>query len=279
MALILTKMAKIDLLPNIDKNGPKTNYKLTENFATFRCEIVEDFVFTPVCVNVTDQELDKKCEMVIPEVKPPEVIDPGVCYTKECKNVDTTKLVKECKPVMYEECDVEIEEIVKTECKNFTTNSTEQVCEDKKEKKCKQDFVYVCEEKLPKYGYAHPHPPAHPHPGPHPHPPPVTPLPKYGPTTIAPTLYRHSTTLAPSYEHKPEVLPPVRVPKYGEKWRVRRDAAGEIYLFYKILQYSTIVYNNAMQYSTVFHSILQIQQHSTIFQNNHKTSTVIHNIS
>lgn len=174
-----------------------------------RCEIVEDFVLTPVCVNVTDQEMDRKCETVLPDpTKPPPTLAPQTCFKKECKNVDTTKLVKECQPVSYEECDIKIEEIIKTECKNFTTNSTEQVCEDKKEHKCKQDFVYVCEEKLPHYGYGHDHG--------HHHPPPAV-------TTVAPPLYYGSTT--PHYQHQPEVLPPVRVAKYGEKWKVKRDAA------------------------------------------------------
>ena len=147
---------------------------------------MEDIVKSQICVNVTDQVLDKKCEFVLPDVTPPTpTVQPGVCFTKECKMQDTTKLVKECKPVPYEECDVEIEEIVKTECKNFTTTSTDQVCEDKKEKKCKQDFEYVCQEKLPKYGYGHPEPAYHAvstHATPH-----------YHSTTVAPPLYHSST--------------------------------------------------------------------------------------
>ena len=44
-------------------------------------------------------------------------------------------------------------------------------------------------------------------------------IPSYHTTTAPPTLYRHST-VSP---HTPKVLPPVRVPKYGDKWRSKRE--------------------------------------------------------
>ena len=88
-------------------------------YASSRCEIVKDTVETPVCVTVSDQVLDKKCEFVQPDPTPPApTITPETCFKKDCKMMATTKLVKECEPVSYEECDVVIEEIVKKECKN-----------------------------------------------------------------------------------------------------------------------------------------------------------------
>ena len=147
---------------------------MTILYASFRCKIVKDTVKTSVCVTVEDMELDKKCELIQPDPTPPApTITPDTCFKKDCKMMDTVKLVKECEPVSYEECDVVIEEIVKKECKNITTTSTEQKCEDKKEKKCRQDFVYVCQEK---YGYT-PKPSYHPTPKPAYH---TTPVPHHG---------------------------------------------------------------------------------------------------
>ena len=75
-------------------------------FASFRCKIVKDTVKTPVCVTVSDQMLDKKCEMVLPDPTTPPPTPADTCFTKDCKMVDTTKLVKECEPVSYQANDI-----------------------------------------------------------------------------------------------------------------------------------------------------------------------------
>ena len=69
-------------------------------------------------------------------------------------------LVKECKPVTYEECEVEItEQSTETKCQNYTTTKIEQECRNKTEETCRQDFEYICHEyKKPHYGYPKPKP-------------------------------------------------------------------------------------------------------------------------
>jgi hypothetical protein len=44
-------------------------------FRLFRCEVVGEEVSTPICVTVTDQEVDEFCEDVKPDAK---------CYHKRC---------------------------------------------------------------------------------------------------------------------------------------------------------------------------------------------------
>ena len=149
----------------------------------FRCEIVEDVIETPVCVNVTDIETEEVCELVDADSTPPTpTAPPPECFKKECKRVDTTTLgidsdwvwkkfvkmilflsffsVKECKPVTYEECEVEIiEQSTETKCQNYTTTKIEQECRNKTEETCRQDFEYICHEyKKPHYGYPKPKP-------------------------------------------------------------------------------------------------------------------------
>ena len=59
----------------------------------FRCEIVEDVIETPVCVNVTDIETEEVCELVDADSTPPTpTAPPPTCFKKECKRVDTTTL-------------------------------------------------------------------------------------------------------------------------------------------------------------------------------------------
>ena len=78
-----------------------------------RCEIIEDIINTPVCVNVTDTETEEVCKLVDAEYTPPTpTLPPQTCFKKECKRIDTTTLVKECKPITYQECDVQITEEV-----------------------------------------------------------------------------------------------------------------------------------------------------------------------
>ena len=62
-----------------------------------------------MCTTVTDQEIEEVCETITPEAPPPiPPLDPFTCFKKVCQTVNTTRLEKECKPIMYEECDVEI---------------------------------------------------------------------------------------------------------------------------------------------------------------------------
>ena len=82
-------------------------------YFTSRCEIIEDIINTPVCVNVTDTETEEVCKLVDAEYTPPTpTLPPQTCFKKECKRIDTTTLVKECKPITYQECDVQITEEV-----------------------------------------------------------------------------------------------------------------------------------------------------------------------
>ena len=76
-------------------------------------QIIEDIINTPVCVNVTDTETEEVCKLVDAEYTPPTpTLPPQTCFKKECKRIDTTTLVKECKPITYQECDVQITEEV-----------------------------------------------------------------------------------------------------------------------------------------------------------------------
>ena len=191
-----------------------------------------------MCTTVTDQEIEEVCETITPEAPPPiPPLDPFTCFKKVCQTVNTTRLEKECQPIMYEECDVEIEEVMEERCKDFNTTSTEQECKEVEVEKCFQDFEYICEEvppppPEPHYGYSTPAPtPEYGY---------STPAPEYagaayGPTTPAPEF--HPSTPIPEYGKPPpvytpspygvtpapEVLPPVRTPYYGEKVRLKRS--------------------------------------------------------
>ena len=124
-----------------------------------RCEIIEETVKTPVCVTVTDQEVEEVCEFVTPEPRPPPPTPPPqTCYERDCQPTNTTRLVKECRPVVTQQCDAEIETVDEEECRDVTTTHIEEVCSDKVEESCRQDFEYVCQETVTEaplndYGY------------------------------------------------------------------------------------------------------------------------------
>ena len=54
----------------------KTRQKIQEHSFVFRCEIIEEVVMTPVCVTVTDQQVDEVCE--------DRMVD-ATCFKRECK--------------------------------------------------------------------------------------------------------------------------------------------------------------------------------------------------
>lgn len=99
---------------------------------------MEESMKTPMCVNVTETIMEEECEYIVPGAPPPPpTTPPQTCFKKECKTVNTVKLVKDCKEVPYETCDAEITEETVKECKEFVTNSTEQECKEVWEEKCR----------------------------------------------------------------------------------------------------------------------------------------------
>ena len=103
--------------------------------------------------------MDEVCEFVTPEPTiPPPTLPPPTCYERDCRPTNQTRLVKECKPVVSQQCDAEIETVEQEECRDVTTTKIEEICSDKTEESCRQDFEYVCEEAvtevpLTDYGY------------------------------------------------------------------------------------------------------------------------------
>ena len=101
-------------------------------------------------------ESEEICELVDAEsTTPPPTAPPPMCFEKVCKRINTTTLVKECEPVTYQECDVEIiEQSSETKCESYNTTRIEQQCYNKTEENCRQDFEYICHEyKKKHYGY------------------------------------------------------------------------------------------------------------------------------
>lgn len=188
-------------------------------------------------------ESEEICELVDAEsTTPPPTLPPPTCFEKVCKRINTTTLVKECEPVTYQECDVEIiEQSSETKCESYNTTRIEQQCYNKTEENCRQDFEYICHEyKKPHYGYPAPkkpvygstpvpiHHPAKPvyvsTPAPihiHSTPKPAVSLPVYSTSpapvysSSAPPVY--STPAPPVYSTSASapVLPPVIQPNYG----------------------------------------------------------------
>jgi hypothetical protein len=157
---------------------------------------------------VTDQEVDEVCEMIIPPTEPPTVTPPPpVCFKRDCQTVNTTRLVKECQPIINQECDAVIEDFSEEKCKDVTTTTIEKDCFDKVEEQCRQDFEYVCEEKVTT----------------------TTPKPHYASYQQQPTYGGYlppPATQVPyaSFQASSKILPPVRNAKYGQKLRVKREA-------------------------------------------------------
>ena len=95
-------------------------------FLSCRCEVVGEQVSTPVCVTVTDQQVDEFCEEQVRtntlltnrvEIKTyfsPQPLDVDGCFERSCRRATRTVFDRVCNP--------EVEQVTKERLYHIKTN-------------------------------------------------------------------------------------------------------------------------------------------------------------
>lgn len=105
-----------------------------------RCEVIGEEISTPVCVTITEQEVEEFCEDKPVDVK---------CFEKDCKPSTRTTLEKVCNPKTEQVCETVLDEMKEEKCKTIVQSKIEEVCRMETEEKCTTEFEYVCQNTSP----------------------------------------------------------------------------------------------------------------------------------